>query len=81
MARYNAVGWAQARQGAAPFRCKEQSFCGYRRANAGCKNMTGGTVICPSQILPEYWNQKIYPGRRIVSDELWLLDSLLARCG
>ncbi|MGI6704493.1 MAG: FAD-dependent oxidoreductase [Clostridia bacterium] len=44
----------------------------------GCKNMTGGTIASMpfSQILPEYWKIKDIPlERRIVSDELWLLDN------
>ena len=44
----------------------------------GSKNMTGGTIAgMPFQdILPEYWEMEGIPlERRIVSDELWLLDS------
>lgn len=44
----------------------------------GSKNMTGGTIASMpfQQILPEYWNiQGIPLERRIVSDELWLLDN------
>lgn len=44
----------------------------------GSKNMTGGTIasIPFQQVLPEYWAiQGIPLERRVVSDELWLLDN------
>lgn len=44
----------------------------------GSKNMTGGTIASmPFQdVLPEYWKfERIPLERKIVSDELWLLDN------
>jgi electron transfer flavoprotein-quinone oxidoreductase len=44
----------------------------------GCKNMTGGAIASMpfQQILPEYWNLEDIPlERRVVSDELWLLNN------
>ncbi len=44
----------------------------------GCKNMTGGAIVSMpfQEILPEYWKMEGIPlERRLVSDELWLLDS------